>query len=62
MDGKIQTRIAMDVQLAFDTKCASMNRKPNDVIREMVSAFNDDRLTITQTEAERGLYDNRKES
>ena len=43
----------------FKVRCASMGRKPNEIIREMMLAFNEDRLAIEMSEEkinERKLY------
>ena len=52
---KIKAKIMHD----FKLRCSTMGRKPNEIIREMMLAFNDERLVIEMNEEkinERKLY------
>lgn len=50
LDTTLQCKIYKDDHQAFIEKCADMNRSYTSVLREMVTAFNDGRLTIKPTE------------
>ena len=58
-DGRIQMRLPSEDILAFGKRCTKMNRPYQDVLREMIVAFNEGRLTITPTPELKELYDDR---
>lgn len=41
---------------AFGDKARSLDKKPSDLIREMIDAVNDDRLTIQPTTGQMRLF------
>mgnify|MGYP000135584174 CR=1 FL=1 len=58
-DSTIAVRVDEQTAQKFADKCKQVHGKnSSDMIREFVKAFNEDRLMIEQTEAEKGLYKN----
>lgn len=60
-DDALNVRINKDDKEAFLSKCKSLNRPYYDMIREMITAFNEGRLKIQVTEEQaksnKELYD-----
>lgn len=53
----LYVRISEEDKQDFLDKCQQdFNRSPSDMVREMIKAFNENRLTIQPTEAEKGVY------
>lgn len=55
----INTRLAPAIKASFSNKCSEFGKKPSEMIREFIIAFNEDRLTIEPNEQQRnqqGLY------
>lgn len=62
LDTTLQCKIRKDDYQYFLEKCTGLNRNYTSVLREMVVAFNDGRLTIKPTEEQNRtlgeMYDN----
>ncbi len=57
LDGSINMRISAKSLETFQSKCIAMGRPGyHTVIREMMEAFNEGRLTITPTKEHKELY------
>lgn len=57
MDTSISVRIDSELRQQFVTHCESnLNRKYSDVLRELIQASVDGRLSITPTKAQKDLY------
>lgn len=61
-DGRIQLRLPNQDLTAFIRRCNAMNRNHQDVLREIVVAFHEERLVISPNPELRKLYDDRKDS
>ena len=55
LDDHIAARINGKVKSKFLQKCGKLNKNHADVIRNMILALNDGRLTITPTKEEKEL-------
>lgn len=62
LDTTLQCKIRKKDHATFIEKCTDLNRSYTSVLREMVTAFNDGRLTIKPTEDQNKtlgeMYDN----
>ena len=47
LDDRLSLRIDSDVKKTFIDKCEEHSVDPNNILREMVSAFNEDRMKIS---------------
>lgn len=56
LDKPLNLRVSGKELEAFTRKASKINRKAPDLIREFMTAFNEDRLQITQPE--NGIYKN----
>ena len=55
-NGKIQIRLPAADLLEFENRCVEMKRPYQNVLREMIVAFNESRLKINPTDQQRELY------
>tara|TARA_R110000787_G_C13443394_1_gene446728 strand:+ start:5828 stop:6025 length:198 start_codon:yes stop_codon:yes gene_type:complete len=62
LNTQLHVRTNSDSLSAFKDRCKSMNRQYQDVLREMIEAFADDRLSIVPTNINQkdSYYVNRK--
>lgn len=59
MDEQIAFRVDAEVKAEFVERCKNMKRDPSEMCREIIAAFNEDRLRIIRkTETMGKLYDN----
>lgn len=56
LDDTFAGRINSKVKSKFARKCKKLKTAPGPMIREMIEAFTEDRLTIQPTEQEKALY------
>lgn len=54
-DEALNVRIDKSDKDAFMKKCEKVGRNYSDVVREMITAFNEGRLKITQTEEQKKM-------
>lgn len=57
MDGKINVRIPNEDILKFKRRCDKINRPYQVMLREIVTAFNENRLVIKQNPEHKDLYE-----
>jgi len=57
LDGNLQLRIDSRELRSFKKKCGKMHRNHSDLLRETITAFNEDRLQIAKPEGD-NLYVN----
>lgn len=56
LDDTYAGRINSKVKAKFARKCKKLKTTPGPMIREMIEALNEDRLTIQPTEQKKALY------
>jgi hypothetical protein len=60
LNGRCAFRVNSEMLETFETKCTGLSREYQHVLRELISAFNDDRLQINTTDEQketlRNLY------
>jgi len=52
LDTSLNTRLSLEDRLEFEKRCRNIGKTPSTLIREVVVAFNEDRLRIKPTEAQ----------
>ncbi len=52
----IHLKVGTATKEAFDKRALELGRKPSDVLRDLMNAFAEDRVTITPTEEQQKLY------
>lgn len=56
LDADLRIRISRQDLKKFKKKSSDVGKHPRVLVREMISAFNDNRLRIIQTKEEKELY------